>query len=354
MNRIRGRPQFLAAAGVAMIGGALAIGALQGPAWAFPVEQGSHGNLLVIHVMNTDPQLPVGAQMFPRDVPGFVARLVPQSQRTNPGLIMPSQTGEGLFVFDLDPAATLGAMGNAVIVLRRAEDDSLEVLVPLEVIAAELLDHDVKVVFRVDFTGAPPEPGTAVVALVDGSLSVPLADDGVPPDAAAGDLVYTGSHVFALGSRLRHRWLVTLNGSPECDPMLAGDLRLFLVHPMYDAGSNPELLPVVGIAACATVGVGPSAPPALTVLLQNAPNPFHRSTTLRFDLERAGQVSLQVYDVAGRRRRAFALGPLAPGRHLLVWDGRDDQGAALRPGTYFLRLLMDGRTAGTRRAVVIR
>jgi hypothetical protein len=47
--------------------------------------------------------------------------------------------------------------------------------------------------------------------------------------------------------------------------------------------------------------------PATLMLSQNAPNPFHKSTVIRFGLPRAAQVDLKIYDITG------ALPAVAPG-----------------------------------------
>jgi flagellar hook assembly protein FlgD len=48
-------------------------------------------------------------------------------------------------------------------------------------------------------------------------------------------------------------------------------------------------------------------------------------------------VDIKVFDLAGRLVRTLANGPQAPGYHFVMWDGRDDQGAGIRKGIYFVR-----------------
>jgi len=60
---------------------------------------------------------------------------------------------------------------------------------------------------------------------------------------------------------------------------------------------------------------------------------------LSFDLPRAGVVSLDVFDLAGRRLRTLERGGWRPaGAYRSVWDGRGDDGLRLRSGVYFVRL----------------
>lgn len=87
----------------------------------------------------------------------------------------------------------------------------------------------------------------------------------------------------------------------------------------------------------------PLAVPALdtqheTALRSPAPNPFRRSTLLAFDLARAGDVLLRLYDAGGRRVRTLVDEHLAAGRHEIAWEGDDDAGRRLAAGIYFCRL----------------
>jgi hypothetical protein len=85
------------------------------------------------------------------------------------------------------------------------------------------------------------------------------------------------------------------------------------------------------------VGVGEALPKVLA-LRQNAPNPFLRTTSIRYELPRAQDLKLGVYDVAGRLVRTLRSGAVPAGRHTATWDGRDGDGRALGSGVYFLRL----------------
>jgi hypothetical protein len=59
---------------------------------------------------------------------------------------------------------------------------------------------------------------------------------------------------------------------------------------------------------------------------------------VRLRLARAADARVALYDPAGRRARTLAAGRWEPGTHEVAWDGRDDDGRALAPGVYFLRV----------------
>lgn len=83
---------------------------------------------------------------------------------------------------------------------------------------------------------------------------------------------------------------------------------------------------------------GPSLPSAVDGFEPAYPNPFNPSTTVRFQLERAGRARLSVHDLRGRRVRVLVDGNLPAGRHERTWRGTDDRGGALASGVYMLRL----------------
>ena len=68
------------------------------------------------------------------------------------------------------------------------------------------------------------------------------------------------------------------------------------------------------------------------------PNPFNPSTTIAFELPRAAEVSLDIYDLQGRLvRRLLDESPYVSGAHKQVWDGRDGDGRVTSSGVYFYR-----------------
>jgi Zn-dependent M28 family amino/carboxypeptidase len=85
-----------------------------------------------------------------------------------------------------------------------------------------------------------------------------------------------------------------------------------------------------------TSGVTASAVSAATI--RAYPNPFSSATTLSFVLAADGKVSIDIFDVEGRRLRTLAGGRLSAGRNDLVWDGEDASGARVSAGIYFARV----------------
>ena len=85
------------------------------------------------------------------------------------------------------------------------------------------------------------------------------------------------------------------------------------------------------------------------VLEQNYPNPFNPTTTLRFELPQASEVSLLVYNLRGELVRSLIDGTMNAGSHSLSFDA-----IALASGVYFCRLQADDNFIQTRKMVLAR
>ena len=81
-----------------------------------------------------------------------------------------------------------------------------------------------------------------------------------------------------------------------------------------------------------------AAPTISTSLAQNIPNPFNPVTSITFSVAVPGEVSLRIYDVAGRVLRTLVEGWREPGVYKEIWDGGADDGSVLPSGVYFYSL----------------
>jgi hypothetical protein len=74
-------------------------------------------------------------------------------------------------------------------------------------------------------------------------------------------------------------------------------------------------------------------------LFQNWPNPFNPSTTIKFDLPKAGFVSVTIFDINGRVVETLLEKDLAAGIHELNWDS-----SKRASGVYFCKLSANGKS----------
>ncbi len=99
--------------------------------------------------------------------------------------------------------------------------------------------------------------------------------------------------------------------------------------------------------------LAPQSAPSRMQLSRPEPNPFARTSIVRFALPRASAVRLHVYDISGRLQRTLVNRELPAGAHAREWDGRGDNGETLASGVYFLRL-ESGRESKTERIILLR
>ena len=73
-------------------------------------------------------------------------------------------------------------------------------------------------------------------------------------------------------------------------------------------------------------------------LAQNYPNPFNPTTTIDYQLPRADEVRIDIYNTLGQKVRTLVDTRNAPGYYSVVWDGRDNHGELVTTGVYLYRI----------------
>lgn len=81
-------------------------------------------------------------------------------------------------------------------------------------------------------------------------------------------------------------------------------------------------------------------------LMQNFPNPFNPSTSIKYQVPVSAFVTITIYDMIGREVASLVREQKQPGTYTVDWNGRDNQGMEVASGVYIYRL-----TAGTFAAV---
>ena len=95
---------------------------------------------------------------------------------------------------------------------------------------------------------------------------------------------------------------------------------------------------------------GVTEPHSLTGrIVGNYPNPFKRETRIDLELDRSGQMRLEVFDVTGRRVVTLASGFRGPGVSSHVWNTEK-----VPSGVYFIRLRQNEATVDTRKCILQR
>ncbi|MCK5148521.1 PQQ-binding-like beta-propeller repeat protein [bacterium] len=86
-------------------------------------------------------------------------------------------------------------------------------------------------------------------------------------------------------------------------------------------------------AVISSIPVLSAGQPNQLQLLQNYPNPFNAMTAMHCQIPQKGQLSIEIFDIQGRRIKTLANFEVNPGWHKFSWDATD-----LASGVYFCRL----------------
>jgi hypothetical protein len=87
-----------------------------------------------------------------------------------------------------------------------------------------------------------------------------------------------------------------------------------------------------------------SVVPSRAMLAQNYPNPFNPETSISFNLPKAGNATLNIYNSKGQIVKNLVQGNLNAGEHKLVWNGTDNAVKGISSGVYFYKLTAQGKT----------
>ena len=89
-------------------------------------------------------------------------------------------------------------------------------------------------------------------------------------------------------------------------------------------------------------------------LSQNYPNPFNPETNISFYVEKStDKTSLEIYNLKGQLVKTLVNEHLAPGKHQIVWKGKDKFGKSISSGVYFYKL-QNGNESKTRKMILLK
>jgi hypothetical protein len=116
----------------------------------------------------------------------------------------------------------------------------------------------------------------------------------------------------------------------------------------FDSRSGPSIQSVMKdfmdpISTTIFVGVDPTRSPNATHIVSVAPNPASGPVGVTFEVEREGPVTLEVFDVAGRRAGSAVRASFPAGLHTLRWDPTRAE-PAIHGGVLYARIVQDARS----------
>ena len=88
-------------------------------------------------------------------------------------------------------------------------------------------------------------------------------------------------------------------------------------------------------------------------LAQATPNPFTKTTSIRFSIASKEHVSVEVYNILGQKVRTLVDETLEANAYTREWDGRSDSGEKVSNGIYFYKMVA-GDFSDTKKAVLLK
>ena len=155
----------------------------------------------------------------------------------------------------------------------------------------------------------------------------PDTTNGTLPDPTTETIVMRGDGTTRTGSATRPDSAAGITGASAAGTSTGAG------RPSASSGaSRSEPVPADPISGIAALG-------------HPTPNPFSGTMRMSYAVSAEGErVEISVFDLAGRRMKALASGFQSPGIHTVSWDGRDESGARVRKGMYFVHMRV-GRQA---------
>ncbi len=189
----------------------------------------------------------------------------------------------------------------------------------------------------------------AAVTLADGSVAIIGGYNESAPALASGERIY-----------VKDKYIVNMEPLPQLNIARSELTAVFFDSSVYVFGGKD----VLGNCASSVekLKIQPQFTPVRSrsgtipdkiVLLDNYPNPFNSSTTIKFYVNRTQALSLSIYSITGTRVVTLVNGVLAAGEYSYKWNGKDAYGHDVASGVYFYRLSTATGTQ-TKRLIVLR
>jgi len=81
--------------------------------------------------------------------------------------------------------------------------------------------------------------------------------------------------------------------------------------------------------------------PKVFMLGPNYPNPFRGQTVIKYALPKDAHVTLEIYDISGRKVKTLVNGFEKAGWKTAIWNGTNERGEKVKSGIYFYRMKAD-------------
>ena len=99
--------------------------------------------------------------------------------------------------------------------------------------------------------------------------------------------------------------------------------------------------------------VGGGTPLGYVLSVNNYPNPFNPSTTVKYTVPEGGQVTVTIFDARGAWVATLVNQEHEAGLYTTQWGGRSEVGAVVSSGVYFVRVTQNG-TVRSKKMVLLK
>ncbi len=92
----------------------------------------------------------------------------------------------------------------------------------------------------------------------------------------------------------------------------------------------------------------------LNYKLQNFPNPFNPTTTIKFSIPEKSKIELTVYNIKGQKIKTLAHNEFTKGYHSIIWNGDDESGEPVSSGIYLYKLNVNSKTEAVKKCLLLK
>ena len=83
------------------------------------------------------------------------------------------------------------------------------------------------------------------------------------------------------------------------------------------------------------------------------PNPFRSATSIGYSLPKAGNVTIEVYNIKGQKVRTLVSETKSSGNYRITWNGTDDNNRSIATGVYFYKM-KSGSYTSTKKVILVK
>ncbi|MCD4665779.1 MAG: carboxypeptidase regulatory-like domain-containing protein, partial [Bacteroidales bacterium] len=181
-------------------------------------------------------------------------------------------------------------------------------------------------------------------------ISQPISVSGTVTDAITNDPLEGA--VITLGTS----YTDTTNslGFYNIEDVVAGTYTLTCELTGYETFTteiNVEGTEIIDIELKILSGIDNQFALQKNVAVTNYPNPFNSETTISYSIPLNNIVSIEIYDIQGKKIKTLVNGYQASGNHSVVWNGNDYNGKVVSSGIYYC-CLRAGNSLITKKMII--